>query len=212
MARLVAAVLVTALTISSSPPVSAKPRAGDPIVDEARRHYELGAALYKASRFAEALREFEAGYALTPRPLFLVNIAQAHRHLGQLEEAAAAFEKFLAVAPPDDPDRGQAKETLALIRRELAARPPAEPARPVVAPAPPAASPTVAPAPPRAMAPVAVVDRAAPVERRSFARRHWWIFPTVVVVAAGIAVGLGVGLTRGGPCDGMATCLDLGHR
>jgi hypothetical protein len=103
-------------------------------------------------------------------------------------------------APAPAPERPPAVEA-----------PPAEP-RPV-APAVAAASP-VAHGP---AAPTLILDRAvtpalavpAPPPRKSFARRHWWIFPVIGGVAAGLAIGLGVGLAPARDCGGVrGPCVD----
>ncbi len=178
-------------------------------VQAARSHFELGRVLFKESKFEEALREFEAGYALVPQPRFLLNMGQAYRSLKQPDRAVEMYEKFLSLVPADDPDRGTVNELLAVVRAEAAKMPPK--------PAPP---PPVVP-PPTVVQPEPQIslkdsDRGSPAggePKRSFARRNWWIFPVVGVVVAGAAIGLGVGLTQsGGGCHGPEPCLDLGAR
>lgn len=68
-------------------------------VEQAHQHFVAGDAAYKAGRWQDALNEFSAGFALDPRPEFLLNLAQTRRHLGRLDEAIANCESFLAVAP-----------------------------------------------------------------------------------------------------------------
>jgi tetratricopeptide (TPR) repeat protein len=63
----------------------------------ARRHYAQGDAAYKAGRYDEALKEFEAGYAVSRRPGFLLNMAHTQRKLGHLREARALYKKYLLV-------------------------------------------------------------------------------------------------------------------
>jgi tetratricopeptide (TPR) repeat protein len=168
-------------------------------VNRARSHYEAGRALYTLGNYEQALREFVAGYQLSPRPEFLLNAGQSLRRLERLDEAQAMFEKYLQEAPPDDPNRAQVSQLIAEIahhRTELRATAP---------PAPVAAS-----APAAAPASVAVTESAPP--KKSFARRHWWIFPVTGVVLAGVAVGLYFGLRPGVDCGATPLgCVDATH-
>jgi tetratricopeptide (TPR) repeat protein len=72
--------------------------AGPPPVDREAEE------LYKHGRYAEAAHRFEEAYALDPRPAYLFNTAQSYRLAGQCANAAAAYRKFLDVAPKDTPN------------------------------------------------------------------------------------------------------------
>jgi tetratricopeptide (TPR) repeat protein len=180
----------------------------DPIERAARDHSDLGAALYKVGRYTDAIAEWQAGYALLPRPQFLLNIGSAHRRLHDPVKALAAFTRFLDEAPPNDPDRPGAAAMVAELRAEVAKLPPSPP--PPTSEKPPAPTTSEKPAPTTserpavatsekpaaAAAPGALVAAAPAAPRRASAlRRRWWIIPVVTVAAAGIAVGLGLGLT-----------------
>ena len=65
----------------------------------ARRHYLAGQSADSEGHFAVALGEFTAGYALSPRPEFLYNIALAYRNLGRTADAVENLKRFLAAAP-----------------------------------------------------------------------------------------------------------------
>jgi tetratricopeptide (TPR) repeat protein len=171
-------------------------RADDPLV-QARAHSEAGRALYTLGRYDEALREFNAGYALVANPRFLVNIGQCERALGHEEAARDTYRHFLRDAPADDPLRREVTGIVAELDAHIAAAPP---------PAPPAATP-----PP---APVVEVAAPPPPPRRSFIRRHWWIFPVGAAVLTGVAVGIYFGV-RPAPalsCGSVALgCVDASH-
>ena len=77
--------------------------------------------------------EFEEGYRLVLRPSFLVNLAQAYRQLGRLDQARAMYEKFLAAAPMDDPMREDVGQILSTLPRVAPA--PVPPPTPAPAPA-----------------------------------------------------------------------------
>jgi tetratricopeptide (TPR) repeat protein len=140
---------------------------------QARREYETGRRLYDAGQYRDAIEHFNAGYALAPRPIFLLNIGQAHRQLFEPTLARESYAAFLAHAPIDDPARPEVEELVREIDASLSAS-----------------------------APPAIVAVAPPP--RSFARRHWWIFPVAAVVAAGAAVGIYFAIRP----PGRLTCSD----
>src|SRR6476660_7629145 len=86
----------------------------------ARAHFADGEARYREGRWSDALTEFRAGYALDPRPEFLINIAQTERRLGLLDEALASCERFLARAP-ESPLVGQVQQLMKELRSERTA-------------------------------------------------------------------------------------------
>jgi tetratricopeptide (TPR) repeat protein len=86
----------------------------------AHSHFAAGEAHYREGKWSDALADFRAGYALDPRPEFLINIAQTERRLGQLDDALASCERFLARAP-DSPLVGQVKQLMKELRTERAA-------------------------------------------------------------------------------------------
>src|SRR5689334_21716783 len=58
--------------------------------ENARRHFESGAAYLQQSDYENALREFQAAYALSKRPPLLLNIANVYERMGKLQEAVDA--------------------------------------------------------------------------------------------------------------------------
>jgi tetratricopeptide (TPR) repeat protein len=88
----------------------------------ARRHFLSGKRAFEARRYPVALKEFEAGYAIYPRPGFLLNMGHAARRMGQLKRARDYYLKFLE----SDPPAATRRTTIALvidIDRQLAAAP-----------------------------------------------------------------------------------------
>src|SRR4051794_36655372 len=61
----------------------------------ARRHVLAGKRAFEARRYAVALKEFDAGYAIDPRPGFLLNMGHASRRMGQLRRARDYYLRFL---------------------------------------------------------------------------------------------------------------------
>lgn len=80
----------------------------------AREHYERGIGLFDEGQFAAALAEFEAAYAIEPRPALLFNIGQMHARLGHAVESADTLERYLAEMGDTMP-----AERRALVETEL---------------------------------------------------------------------------------------------
>ena len=149
----------------------------------ARSHFVAGEEEYARGRWQEALREFQLGYALSPRPEFLINFAQVYRRLGDYDAAARECQRYLATAPPSEL-AAQAERLLQQIRDEQA----------TVSPPPPPPPPPPKPAPaPVIVAPAIVAPPPPPPKKK-----RTWIAPVVVscvlVAAAAVTVGLVFGL------------------
>jgi tetratricopeptide (TPR) repeat protein len=155
------AVLVLTLLSATLPARGEDDRTG-----RARAHYEVGLGMYHLGNYREALREFTAGYELSPRPEFLINLGQAYRKLHDLDHAQQMFQRYLASTPAEAPDRKQVQELLDEVERTRASEPPPAAEAVTVVAAPPAPAP------------------------RSALRRYWWTIP-----AGAAVVGLALGLT-----------------
>src|SRR5947208_2148851 len=101
-----------------------------------RLHFQRGQKATNAGDYAEAYREFEAGYAATGRPLFLFNMAEAARAMGATDKARDAYRAFLA-ADPNSALAATARTRLAEIE------PPAPPPAPAAPPPVPLSPPSV---------------------------------------------------------------------
>lgn len=144
----------------------------------ARSHFVAGEAEYARGRWQDALHEFQLGYALSPRPEFLINFAQVYRKLGDYDAATRECQRYLATAPPSEL-AAQAQRLLEQISEERRSAPPPPP--PVTPPATVSAPLLVAAPPP-----------APPKKKRT------WIAPVVVagvlVVAGAVVVGVVFGV------------------
>lgn len=68
----------------------------------ARAAFEAGRSAYTQRRFVDALEAFEASLKLDPSAISLwVNIAEAHRRIGNCKTALQNYQRFLDVAPHD---------------------------------------------------------------------------------------------------------------
>lgn len=150
-----------------------------------------GLEAFKKESFQVALTNFEKAYALEADPLLLLNIGRTHYRLGGYELALSYFEKFRST----DPNPGaeiQAKLTRYIRDAQLAQ----------AQQSPSAEAPTLAPhtlqtplvpdlpdLPAQSSQPV--ITDGTPVYKK------WWLWTGIgVAVAGGLAVGLGVGLSR----------------
>lgn len=171
--------------------------------------FKSGKAHYNLGEFKEALEDFKAAYRTTPDPVFLFNIAQTQREMGDHEAALRSFQLYAReVRSPRD--RADAERLIADEERILAAKRSAAAAAAAAAAAPPSHPPDGAPArsgeaagragsargtaPPAAVAPVAP----SPASGEGASRRGTFIALGVTggLVLAGGAVALGVLLTR----------------
>lgn len=187
--------MIAALILALSPSGRglAAPGAESAEVKQAREHFRAGDELFKAGRFAEAYREFEAGFALSNRPLFLLNMAHAERRRGELRNARALYRRYL-VMEPESKLRGEVEAVLqeieaALLAEEQVGKPePAPPADPPpVAPPPVLAAPPAPPSPP----PAVIVAAPAPEPEPPPVYQRWWFWAGIGGVAvAAVATGL----------------------
>lgn len=112
-------------------------------IEHARALFESGVAHFNLGEYDAAVADFESGYRYRPEPLFLYNIAQAHRRANHREPALAYYRRYLQLVP-DAPERTAVEAAI-----EALSRPPPLPPEP--APPPPPAEPrSPAPKAPRA--------------------------------------------------------------
>lgn len=90
---------------------------------EARRHFFDGRNAWDAERYADALELWNRAYALSPRPVLLINIANAWLRLDRPMEAVNAYRRFLTVAPDDAPERAEVETWVAALEGAPAADP-----------------------------------------------------------------------------------------
>jgi tetratricopeptide (TPR) repeat protein len=194
--------LVVALVVSA-PAVARAQSQGDPAPvvgnDEAsaraREHSDIARGLYELGRYDEALREFLAGYAISPRPGFLIDLGQTYLQLHRFHDAEDMWRRYLAQTPPTDPLRTRVQELLAETERDALAAPQAEAPAPVVV--------------------SGIIEPSVPV-RPSRARRNRllaWTLPLSAVVLAGVAVGIYFGVRPRNDCSPASAgyCYDLRH-
>jgi tetratricopeptide (TPR) repeat protein len=157
----------------------------------------------RAENFREAIAAFEAGYAASPRPEFLLNIANCHRKLDDLAAARRFYRRFLDQAPADHPARPQSIEYLRAIE-QIVADGLALDSRPVGPPAPSLETvPAVDEPPASAMLAASV---ATDTSGGGSVLSRWW-FWTLVGSAAAASVVVAVSLSSGSGCNANLGCL-----
>ena len=177
---------------------------------DARAHFESGNAAYALGDYATAAAEYEKAFALRPDPALLYNAAQAHRIAGNKRRALLLYQNYLRVYGGQVSNRDEVRRHIATLRsaieseHEAQTSPPTTPA-PLAgegahAPPPPATTSPSPPAmsPPPATAPTgnALVARPEPAEKPLLKRPWFWaVVGGSALVVAGVAIGLGVGLS-----------------
>lgn len=163
--------------------------------DAARSHFKTGIKLYQDQNYAGALAEFEAAYALAPRPLLLYHLGRCYQALGRDAEARTAFDRFLASGPKG----GAAADARARLAG-LSAPPPPPAAQPEPPPPPPAATAAAAPEP--APPPRFVIADDEP-PRRSTRPRWPWLGAGGVALAGGLVLDLVPSSASNGELDAL---------
>jgi len=187
-------------------------RSAEPEAEQkARSLYQAGNQAFSAGRYEEAYRQWEEGYRLSARPLFLVNMAHAERRRGELGKARVLYQKFLLVEP-QSPLSAEVESVIAEIDAVL---PPEDSPAPVSPPA--AAAAPLEPSPPLDLtlpgvvqaepsAPPLHLDRAVESPPEQTTRpfyRTWWFWTGIgAVVATTVAVGVLAGRQDGPPRHG----------
>ncbi len=170
-ARAIALVVALLLGLGSRPAA-----AEGEAEQQARGRFSAGQAMYKFHRYLDAANEFLAGYALSRKPGFLLNVAQAYRSGGYRNAARDYYRRYL-VEQPELPiyraERKEAARILGELDLEIS----------LVGPGP--VVPQSAPAP-QVVTQERVVTRVEVVEKPA---RRWplWLGITLGVVALGAA-------------------------
>jgi tetratricopeptide (TPR) repeat protein len=169
---------------------------------EGKERFKRGQELYREGKFIEAAREFEAGFAAAPRPLFLLNIGHSYRRAQEFKKAKRAYELLLKVEP-DTPYRAEVESLIKNIDDALqGSEPPEPPPRPpLVEPRPEEPPPPLslrAPSPP----PVVLAKPTPPPDSGdsdSVFRKAWFWVLVGGVVAGGVTAAV-VAAGRGSHC------------
>jgi hypothetical protein len=176
--------------------VVASPAAAEDRVAVARSHFVAGEAAFRAGNYEIALIEFQTGYALVPRPEFLLDLGNTLRKLNRLSAAREKYEAYLQ-AVPDSPHAARVREVLDQLRAQGVESPEAPRDTPPPTASPPTPTPTTAPT----TTTTATATTTASRPERTPVYKRWWLWTIVGVVVAGGAVTAAVLLTRNSGFD-----------
>jgi PEGA domain-containing protein len=87
------------------PPPPPPPGGGQQGMEDAKRHFQQGVALYNEGNFNSALVEFQAAYKSYPTPGVLYNIGLTQKSLFRYGEAIESLNKYMAEDPKLTPER-----------------------------------------------------------------------------------------------------------
>lgn len=152
---------------------------------EARARFDAGRIAFAASRYADALGDFERAYELSGRAELLYNMGTCLDRLRRDDEAIEIFGRYLE-ALPDAPNRLEVETRLEAMRASRDERREREAALAA------AAAPDVAPAPGGGI------------------ETEWWLWTLVGVVVVGAGVGIGVGVAASGETTSAPIPGDVG--
>jgi len=74
----------------------------DPVLAEAKQHFDRGRELFRSGSYEDAIREFRAADKLRPSPILAYNIGLALEKLGRCRVAIDHFERYLREQPDAD--------------------------------------------------------------------------------------------------------------
>ena len=88
---------------------------------EAKAHYDQGTVHFNLDEWPQAIEDFKAAYRLFPDAIFLYNIAQCHRKMGDAAEALSFYKKYLRERP-DAPNRAEVEKRIDELEATQAAQ------------------------------------------------------------------------------------------
>ena len=173
---------------------------------EARQHFDKANAAYALGDYAVAAQEYEKAFALKPDPALLYNAAQAHRVAGNKQRALLLYQNYLRVFGAVVSNRDEVLRHIEALKQAIETDKSAE-TNPPTSPAPIGGAQAPATPPPTTTAPVTTppttatttnADLTRPAPEKPLTKKPWFwavVGGAAVVVVAGVAIGLGVGLS-----------------
>ena len=87
-------------------------------ITRSRKHFKAAEIQFSLGEFSRALAGYRKAFKLHPHPAILFNMAQCHRHLGNLKRSAFLLRRFLAKSPPKA-QRSAAETILQRVEADL---------------------------------------------------------------------------------------------
>ena len=113
---LVSALPLSAFAQSATPTAPQKPT--KPMIDAAERHFHDGVRFTEEGNYEAAKICFESGYKLSGEPDFLHNLSWTAERQGQLADAIAYADRYLA-AKPDADNAERTRRRIELLRSRM---------------------------------------------------------------------------------------------
>ncbi len=108
--------LIVAVTILAVPASAQAEASAATIPAKARMLADRGRAFHDSGDYARAIAAFTQAYVMAPSPALLFNLAQAYRLMGNCDDAALLYRRYLATGP-DPEERTLAEAHLAKVER-----------------------------------------------------------------------------------------------
>jgi hypothetical protein len=188
---------------ATATPPSATPAPEDPVMVQAKQHFESGRNAYNAGDYATAIKEFKAAEQLRPSPILAYNIGLANEKQGRKRVAVRYYRHYLELQP-NAKNRDEVEQRINGLEAQIAQEPAAATAQPGgTAPQPnaeveqpsdmPPAQGTVQPAPTPGYDPYASPPPPGYAVQPKKKKSYWWIgliiggAVTITVVVAVVA-------------------------
>jgi tetratricopeptide (TPR) repeat protein len=185
--------------------------------ERARIHVQRAADALREGRYDDAMTEFEAGYAIIPRPGFVLNMGHVQRQAGHPERARDYYRRYLQL-DPKSPQRAEVERTIGEIDGSLGNRAGAAGARATPAPRKtvglaPTQQDDEMPADIKALPAKPIITAPAPAEHADEPAfyQQWWFWGTAGAVVVGALVAFLVIRGRGDDYTTSGTWGTLGR-
>ncbi len=158
--------------------------------EKAGAHYKEGKKLFDLGKFAEAIAEWEKGYAAKEDKAFLINLGHAHREMGNFDKAIFYYKRYLVGIDDNAPQRAAVLEYISVLeaKRVEAARKAEEDAKAKEAKNNPPPDLSIKKEPKDSNVPPPPPP--PPVEEGGLMSKWWFWAGVVAVVGGGVAIGV----------------------
>lgn len=99
-------------------PATIRDDAFDTAEERAQEHVEKARASFKKGDYQASIDNLNAAYVLLPRPIYLFNIAQSYRRMGNRPAAISFYERFVE-ADPTNSFVGEARNAILELKAFL---------------------------------------------------------------------------------------------
>jgi hypothetical protein len=117
--------LVSGSALAAGKPADKETKADKEAKKEATKHFQKGQNLYDLRQYEDAQKEYAEAYKAKPDPVFLFNIAQCYRQMGQndrryYKDALYYYRRYLSKLP-NAPNANQTRELIGEVEKKVPA-------------------------------------------------------------------------------------------